>query len=532
MYFNGNPPDGGWAGFNAAIHIRVNGAEAPKTWGVTPNRSTTFPGSVATVGVALSEPAPAGGVTFFLTPRLGTDIPTGLCTNTRFQAATRENLGASLPSTLRVPAGRKEATVKFPLTEDGYLVGGPGRCFAVTAHTDAPRWSLGGQSSVEVSVSPGEGFVAFGNNARNSNKYVASVAENESGGTLNVPVTVNRLPATSTTVAVEVVTGGTTAATGDYRIGTASVTFGPRDTSLTKNIAVTVVDDDKRNGDRTLALRFAQARGGLYALRLNSAELTILDDEEPAPNPPSAVRVTPGHENLLVTWTAHTGRLTGYDVHYTASTTVAADEAAQTGSSPEPADGWVDAGYTNTIASHVIGGLSNGTAYRVRVRANNNFAKGAWGFASGTPVQTTRTFAFQFRIGQPTEEGSDARFTVVLGEAAPSEGLRLTLTPAYGTGANHAGPADVGSAAPATVTVPGGQTQAEFTYPVAQDNLVEFNEEFRLVLGAGTAGRRGWSAAPSSTRGPNLPMAARSPSAPIPPRPGSIPPRSPRAPAA
>ncbi|MCY4439449.1 MAG: hypothetical protein OXE53_04470, partial [Deltaproteobacteria bacterium] len=230
-----------WESWDRKARIRVNGAETPKTWGATFNTSSTFPGSVTTVGVTLSEPAPAGGVTFFLTPRLGTDIPTGLCTGRGIQAATRENLGASLPSTLRVPAGRREAEARFPLSEDGYLVGGPGRCFAVTMRTDAPGWSLDGQSSTEVSVDPGDGFVAFGNNARNSNRYVASVAENVSGGTLNVPVTVNRLPVRSTDIVVEVVTAATTAAAVNFRLENASVTFGPRDTSLTQNIAVTVV---------------------------------------------------------------------------------------------------------------------------------------------------------------------------------------------------------------------------------------------------------------------------------------------------
>ena len=492
LYRINNPPGGSSAQFGIAqvLSFRVNGAAIPKTWGVHPVSSSVPAGSSSDVGVELSEPALAGGVTFFLTPRLGTDIPAGLCR--RWRAATREDLGASLPSTLKVPVGKKTASVRFPTADNDDLVGGSNECFAVTMSTDARGWSVRGSDSIEVTIRASDsGFVSFGTDPGRFDDHVASVAENVSGGRLNVPVTVNRLPVRTTTVAVEV-SGSSTASSGHYSIGTTSLTFGPGDASRTKNVAVTIVDDDKDNGDRTVVLVFGAAPNTLYTGRLNKATLTIVDDDEPIPDHPSSVSVAPGHGNLLVTWSAHTGRLTGYDVHYTSALATGADAVAdhedvQTGMSPLPADGWVNANHSGTIASHTISGLSNGTPYRVRVRANNNVGEGAWAYATGRPVQTTRTFAFALRIGQPTEEGSNATFAVVLGEAAPAAGLELTLTPVYGTGGNHAGPADVGSAAPATVTVPGGMTRAEFAYPVAQDNLIEFNEEFRLVLGTGTA---------------------------------------------
>ncbi len=66
--------------------------------------------------------------------------------------------------------------------------------------------------------------------------------------------------------------------------------------------------------------------------------------------------------------------LTGFDVHYTASRTVALTAAAGT----DPATGWADANHTGTGRVFTIGKLKVGTRYRVRVRAINGWGTGAW----------------------------------------------------------------------------------------------------------------------------------------------------------
>ena len=94
---------------------------------------------------------------------------------------------------------------------------------------------------------------------------------------------------------------------------------------------------------------------------------------------------------LFVFWTAPTGTLTGYDVHYTSApatgTGMVSNTAAASGSNPATA--WVadSRGTENTppTAEHTITGLNNGTAYRVRVRAKNSNGAGTWAFATGTP---------------------------------------------------------------------------------------------------------------------------------------------------
>ena len=104
------------------------------------------------------------------------------------------------------------------------------------------------------------------------------------------------------------------------------------------------------------------------------------------PGPPVGLAVTPGAAKLDLEWTAPSSSPASYDVHYTSSSTVARDADA-TGSNPATA--WVDASHTGTTATHAITGLTNGTAYRVRVRGVNAVGDGAWAWGTGTPKATT-----------------------------------------------------------------------------------------------------------------------------------------------
>ena len=108
--------------------------------------------------------------------------------------------------------------------------------------------------------------------------------------------------------------------------------------------------------------------------------------QPPPPAAPTNLGVSPGDGSLSLSWTAPSGTVTGYDVHYTsaASGTVANDAAVQTVSA---AAGWVVVNRTGTTASQTISSLSNGTLYRVRVRAKNGGGNSAWVFGMGTPAQ-------------------------------------------------------------------------------------------------------------------------------------------------
>ena len=92
---------------------------------------------------------------------------------------------------------------------------------------------------------------------------------------------------------------------------------------------------------------------------------------------PTGLTVTADEFGALdVSWTGPAGTVTGYDVHYTSSTTVARDAAAGS----DAAAGWVSVSRTGAVTSQTISGLTNSTFYRVRVRARN----GPWAFGAGT----------------------------------------------------------------------------------------------------------------------------------------------------
>ncbi len=85
------------------------------------------------------------------------------------------------------------------------------------------------------------------------------------------------------------------------------------------------------------------------------------------------VALTAGDEQIDAAWDVPTedtsNTITGYDVQYRA----------------KGADNWVDAEHSGTTTEHAITGLTDGTAYQVRVRATNDDGSGNW---SNTQVST------------------------------------------------------------------------------------------------------------------------------------------------
>jgi len=112
-------------------------------------------------------------------------------------------------------------------------------------------------------------------------------------------------------------------------------------------------------------------------------QVTVTDP----PGAPVGLAVAPRSARLVVSWTAPAETVTSYDVHYTSSTTVAPDADA---SGSNPANAWVALSRAGlgTNAQHSISGLTNNTAYRVRVRGVNSVGAGAWAWGNGTPKAT------------------------------------------------------------------------------------------------------------------------------------------------
>ncbi len=140
--------------------------------------------------------------------------------------------------------------------------------------------------------------VAFGDSATSTAVYNDSEAEDVTGGTVEVPITISHTPETETTFTVEVLATGSNPATEDtdYTITTKTVTFAAAPTSLgdgsnipamTQNLSVAITDDSLLEEDQVIRLRIVAADnpaddlGDRYRRHAQggTAAVTIEDDE-------------------------------------------------------------------------------------------------------------------------------------------------------------------------------------------------------------------------------------------------------------
>ncbi|MCY4495635.1 MAG: hypothetical protein OXB92_17465, partial [Acidimicrobiaceae bacterium] len=251
-------------------------------------------GSDASVTVTLGEAAPSGGLLVSFTYDYS-------------GSASVSDTGTT-PVSLTVTAGATTATLQVPITQDSLVENA--ESFTVTVSTAVAGWSVvsgSSEASVTIAASDRSGArVAFGTDAASTAVYSGSVDENDFTVTLNVPVTVNRLPGESTTFGVEVLDVGSRAASeyvdaeneGDFRVVTKSVTFGPS-SATTQNVVVSVTGDNTVEWPETISLRLVAADDprddlGDWFVRHSlsrTATVTINDDEV------DNARIRAGHFN-------------------------------------------------------------------------------------------------------------------------------------------------------------------------------------------------------------------------------------------
>ena len=378
------------------------------------------------------------------------------------------------------------------MTDDDLVEGD--ETFTLTL-TPPPGWSAQPHATTTVTITDDEAAaakIAFGSNAAGTSKYTASVDEDVTGGTVNVPVTVSHLPGSSTTFDIEVLNTGTATEGADYRIDTKSVTFGPTDTDKTKNLSVTITNDSDSDFDETIELRIAAADqtvddlGDHYARDTNGslATLTITNDDD-VPAAPTDLVLTPGAAKLGLAWTAPGGPITGYDVHYTSADAGAAADGAAVEAGSDDTAGWVDAGHTGTAAEHEITGLNDGTDYRVRVRAKNGNGNGAWLIGTGTPEPqppSALTLTTSATTGTVAENAGTVTVTATLNRPVIEGEVTVTLSAGSGTTAT----ATEDYVLPGAFRIAAGETSATADITIVDDDLDEDDKSLVLTATAGT----------------------------------------------
>ena len=276
----------GGSGIGNGAFAFGTGTPAGKAYALSPHTWELIAGSSERGDVTLSEAAPQGGLTLAIAALFGSEVPDGFCDDGEDLAEAGDV--ASLATSVTVAAGQTEASFDIALAANrDLLLGGDGKCFAVRLSTDAADWVPHNAVGEWTISAPGRARFAFGDSATSSARYTASVAEDVTGGTLSVPVTVGYLPNEAVTIAVEVVAAGTTATEyadaanpGDFRIATKSVAFGPTDSSRTQNLSIAITDDTVPEVPETIALRFPDRTGtAADYVDPNEATITIVDDE-------------------------------------------------------------------------------------------------------------------------------------------------------------------------------------------------------------------------------------------------------------
>ena len=340
----------------AGAWVFGSGRTEPNRWQFSPASYSLYEGVPARLRITLSVPAPAGGLTFTLTPLFGTDVPATTvrrgCDLTTTRAA-RADLGTSLPATVTVQAGKTEAEAAIPTVVDALEE--RDECFAVRAATTASDWA---------------------------------------------------------------------------------VVAGPQ--------------------------------------QYDVAHVTIFEKITTAP---TGLTAATAHQALNLSWTAPPEAVAGYDVHYTSAAVgkAANDAAVQTGGTASAANGWVAVNRSGTAASQSITGLTNGRAYRVRVRAKNRAGNSPWAFGTGTPLPQVRFVGQTHAMGETETQDIE----VTLGQAlASSTTVRLRIVTANSSAAEK----DDFTLSSKTLTfAPGDTTQIVRVTGVA-DRTAEGVEAFTLEL--------------------------------------------------
>ena len=337
---------------------------------------------------------------------------------------------------------------------------------------------------VEVHPDPAKVTIADGRPSVSLSAAPNPVAEGSA-----VTVTATLTAALHSDAAIPVVLTRGTAEAGDYGALT-SVTVPAGQTSGTGEIS-TVADADSDEETLTVALDSVKLPASVTLGSPNRVEIGIAEATAgTAPGAPTALNVTPGNARLHLFWTAPSSTVTGYDVHYTSAPSsgqgsVTNDAAA---SGTNAATAWVDASHSGTGASHEIASLTNGTAYRVRVRAVNGAGNSAWAFGTGTPTATPVTVSFSDLSGDATadiEEPGLYRIRVIISSAQTTDitvGLTYSGVPTAATGNSCEPGADYLPPA-ASATIRAGQTGTGLIdIRTCADREIEDDEVITLAL--------------------------------------------------
>ena len=393
---------------------------------------------------------------------------------------------SGLSHAVSIPANETSATLTL---ETGGFTGGAtadGTLTAAIAESDGYNNGAPDSASVDFVVADPALTVRFDNVA-----YVFL----EDAGAVTLDIVAETAPGVvlSDAFSLSVLTLGDqdSAVSGsDYILGSGGVTFRAADfaasngaLAATRSIDLTLLDDSATEGEESFRIQLlatgfppaatvVQGDGTDCPSEGCRSKVTIVDDESPPPQV-TGVKVTPGVGSLIVDWTA-VADATGYKVQWKSGTETFSDAGT------DDREATVSSGSTT---SHTITGLTDGTAYTVRVIATRTGASGdgpASAEATGTAGLPTLTIA-----DASATEGDAVEFTVSLSPAA-DQAVTVLYAASDGTatadGTHEDGADYTAPASDAALIFDAGETSATISIATGGDTVDEDDETFTVTL--------------------------------------------------
>ncbi len=422
---NGSGPYAVVAGTPVAIVVTIS-ADADS---VTEGASAGF--------TLTASPAPAAALTVDVSVSGALDFLSSSLSDTSVTIAAGDSSAALSLATVNDVVDEPDATLTAALTSGtGYTVGSADTAQVTIADDDAAP------AGIALSVSPSS--ISEGDSAAS-----VTVTASPTGGTL-----FGVLQTVSISVAGS---GGGNVVGFSASPDTISVSIAAGDSSGSGTFTVTPTDDEVNTNDETLTVSGSASPSGVS---VSSATLTIEDDDVPAA--PENLAATPGDGQLLLDWSA-VPLATSYQLRY----------KAQNQSPPASWTSWTDIG---NVTSYALGSLSNGTTYKVRLRAKNDNGSGPYAVVAGTPVAIVVTISAD---ADSVTEGASAAFTI---SASPAPAAALTVDVSVSGALDFLS----SSLSDTSVTIAAGDSSAALSLATVNDVVDEPDATLTAALTSGT----------------------------------------------
>ena len=393
----------------------------------------------------------------------------------------------TLSGTLEVDDDKIESEdITCPVVPAGGLAPGSnltctGSYTTVQADVDAGRVTNRATASLDGVIS-GEDGVTVNWRAPQGNQpqlTVSSGEDDEDAGSFTFIVTLN--PSSAQTVTVDYATSDGTATSGsDYTSDSGTLSFSPGSTS--KNVSVTIADDDLDEADETFSLMLSNAVNA--DIQIASGSATIRDDD--------TAGVTVSTTGLEIDEGDEESYTVVLDSQPTHSVTVTVNDPANTDVTADPASlTFTTANWAATQTVRVTVGEDDDaldeTATITHTAASTD-AKYA-GISVGTVLvsvtdQDEVPVAVSFEQASYTvDEGSSVTVKVKL-DADPERTVTIPVTTANQGGASNSDYSGV----PNSVTFNSGDREKTFSFTAASDNDNDDDESVKLGFGTLPAG--------------------------------------------